>query len=341
MPGANGKSLKELAGISGFSLSSVSRALDPSRAHLVKEESRLKIQSFARQYGFSINPAARRLRSAHTEIISVLAYAPRSDRPFGHEFTSLNSRALATVERRISEYNYEMKLHMIGDALPGPEFIDPRRTDGVLFISYHGDEYTEALDRAGIPGIFASNYIDPARRDVTSVTLDWSTGHRKAVDFLMRSGVRRIAYAGPEFMTIPPRLRRALKVETALRERGMYEPENFFVVENYYDIRDLVSRWQPEMFDALFCSNDVIADWFVREFRYHGIDVPGRVRIIGHDNDTLYHRGDSGIASIGLEPETMFQGAVDLLMEMVRSGKCEKGCRRIYETDFFIRESCL
>lgn len=338
-------SIKDLAELSGFSLSSVSRALDPSRAHLVKPESRKRILDIARHHNFSINQSARRLRSAHTEIISALTYAPGDLRTkfFGYEFNSLNRRELATVESRVAEYNYALKLHMIDqDFMPDSGFIDRKRTDGVIFISYHGTEYLEKLRQTGIPYIYASNFIDRERQEIPFVTRDLNPGYREAIEYFISAGMQKFAYAAPvadKYPQLSPPSRRTQII--ALFDEYKLKHPDILTLQDYYSIRKLAADWTPELFEVLFCANDVIAEWFVREFRYLGIKVPEQIKIVGYDNDTLYHDGENGIASIGLPPGEMFRGAVDLLMNMVKNGKCDNSCRKIYNTKFFLRESCL
>ncbi|MDD5663980.1 MAG: LacI family DNA-binding transcriptional regulator [Victivallaceae bacterium] len=120
--------MKHLAKMSGMSLSSVSRALDPARRHLVRPATREKILKYAKEVNFSVNMPARQLRRKQSEVITVVVFQlPNKNKNFSNEFVSpSNGRdIIQKLSYFIKAKNYDMKLEFIaeGEMIPDSNMI--------------------------------------------------------------------------------------------------------------------------------------------------------------------------------------------------------------------------
>ena len=326
-------SMKELALRTGLSLSSISRALDPARAHLVKPSTREKIRREAERMNFTVNLAARRLKLNRTETITA---AVLRDDLVGKLFApELNSRTMMSYDIQLlagimKNAGYDLKIEFFNETMPlDANVFDRNRTDGIIFCSYWGREYGELLRRSGLPSVFMSRYIELDRTDVSFVGLDRTPGFRQAVGSLTAAGKSRIGWLGV------PGVRSRAILEMLLRERSLYFPENFFEMRSYFDLRDTVDSLTG--LDAVFCSNDVIADWMFRELEYR--KIARRPIIIGYDNDPGFpaENGFRRFATIGHEGNPMPALAAEILLKQIRSGSAGGGetLRRIVPAKFF------
>lgn len=314
-------SLRHIAELSGVSLSSVSRALDPVRCHMVRPAVREKIRKCVNEVNFSVNLSARRLRLNKAEVITVIVYLDSfKSRNFSVEFVSPSAGRddIQCLSAAVKAHHYDMKLEFIvpGQQLPYHIF-DRNRTDGVIFVSYYGTEYVEYLEKIGLPNLYMSRYIDTNRRDVGLVGLNREPGYRQAIELLLKEGRRRFAWFSPLMLTS---LRVNINIVNELfHEYGIFDKTRFLTnIGSYYDIQDVLKK--RDIADAIFCSNDAIANWVVRELRRNGVRVPEDVAVIGYDNDPAFQgEGTSSLATIDAPKATMAGIAVKQLLNIIDS----------------------
>ena len=312
--GSSTQSMKKLAEYTGYSIASISRALDPRRSHLVKESTRRKIKEAVKTLNFSVNLSARRLKIQRTEVISVaLLRTPFEGKCFSHEFAS-NAQSSDDI-RRLGEaarqYGYDLKLEFFDEDTPLPEqFFDLNRTDGIIFCAYWGEEYAKLLAQSGIPAVFMSRYIDISRRDRPFVGIDRSRGFRQAVAELTAAGMKKIGWVGIPRTSYS---RNSRILEELLNRENLYCEENFHDVQDYYQLRQVVE--DLARMDAVFCGNDVIASWVVRELRARKIER--EPLIIGYDNDPSFH-SQSEFDTIGHAGNPLPELAVKMLDGIIR-----------------------
>ena len=338
-------SIKSIALESGYSLATVSRALDPGRCHLVRLPTRVKIQACAARHRFSINISARRLKRHCTETITAVAFRHNlRGQLFSHEFVSLtvSQDDLEGIVSAARERHYDTKVEYIS---PGqdldvlvPELLDRNRTDGVIFISYYGLAFQPRLEELRLPHMYMSRYIDVMRQDVPYVGLERRTGYEEALGRMLAEGRERIGWFGIPVARGAPRNRKILA--ELLQARGLYREELFHDIRDYYMLRQVLSTCRPGQYDAIFCSNDVMADWVVRELEHLGVAVPAALRVIGYDNDPAFHVDDQrGISSVGLPRQAMCWRAVDLVVDMIENHDAIHPSREVFSSRFFPRET--
>jgi DNA-binding LacI/PurR family transcriptional regulator len=339
----NRYSLKHIAEISGVSLSSVSRALDPARCHLVRSAVREKINKCVDEVNFSVNLSARRLRLNKAEVITVIVYLDSfKKRNFSVEFVSPSAGRddIQCLSAAIKAHHYDMKIEFIvpGQQLPIHIF-DRQRTDGVIFVSYYGTEYVEHLEKIKLPNLYMSRYIDTSRRDVGLIGLDREPGYRNAIERLKEEGRRRFTWFSPCTVTS---LRVNINIVNELfREYDVFDEKRFLTnISCYYDIQDVLKS--RDIGDVIFCSNDAIANWVVRELRRNGVRVPEDVAVVGYDNDPAFQGEDSNnLATIDAPKATMAEAAVEQLLAVIDSENTAERPHVLLDTVFIPGDTAL
>lgn len=304
-------SMKKLAEYTGYSIASISRALDPKRAHMVKESTRKKIAQAVRELKFSVNVSARRLKIQRTEVISVAILRSEFRQSFSHEFSPLavNADDIQLLEIAAKKYGYDLKLEFFSESYPlSAQFFDHNRTDGIIFLAYCGHDYDNILTASGLPTVFMSRYINTATEQRHFVGLNREPGFRQAVESLAAQQMKKIGWIGipRSNMSVKDRI-----LETLLREYELFNEARFYEVENYYQLREKIPFLAK--LDAVFCGNDTIADWIAREFRYCKITPP---LLIGYDNDPGF-REQADFNSIGHSGNPMPELAVKMLDHLI------------------------
>ncbi|WP_176013114.1 LacI family DNA-binding transcriptional regulator [Victivallis sp. Marseille-Q1083] len=326
--------IKDIALRAGVSHQAVSAVLNGKSNCRVSEKTRQRILACAGEMAYRPNYSARWLKSRRTQVITVVAYPLLREGGFGMEFHPpfLGAESLQQISCAIRERGFAMKLEY---AWPGTdlktqcrEIVNPNLTDGIIFYGYHGNDFNELLEKINLPYLFFGHYIEVERRDVPLLGLQRRTGIRCAVRSLLASGRSRIAYCGVAANPSLPLLREELELA------GVYEAKRIHLVGDYYDLRRWLESCRPGCFDAVICSNDVVANWLYRELQYRGIPVPDEVAIVGYDNDPSY----DFISTIGLDSAKFHARAVELLTGSIEHPSREK-IHEVFQTEYFPRQT--
>ncbi len=315
-------SLKNIAEKCGVSVSTVSRALSVPPRGRISPEVREQIRQCAEKCGYRGNPVARSLRIRRHETISLVLPPFFTQKPRSLDFDShvrlTQWEVIFSVIRKAREYGYDVKLEPVQNDdvsfLAGK--LDFAHTDGAVFITTELFEpLFPALSAARFPYVTMNFGSSPAP---AMFYPDMESGYRQAVDFLIKSNRSRIG------LLIEPELAHSQAVQHVLckilGEQGLCRKDRFFKVPDIFFIRRLVDERFYESLDAIFCSNDAIANMLEREFEYRRIPRHQHPLIIGYDNNPVYDT----CSTIAIPRTEMAHGTVDLLIGHL-TGKCRIG----------------
>ena len=274
-------SIKDIAKAASVSHSTVSRALSDSP--LVKAETRSRIQSLAREMGYSPDAWARSLVMRQTRTVGVVVTTIAD--PFiaevvqGIESTAYQHGYIVILASSSSEPTRE---------LAAVEMLRSKRVDGVIVTSSRvGALYQKHLERIGVPVVLLNNHSEQSGRYTFSVTVDNQHGGHLATQHLIELGHRRIAFvSGPAYISSSEG--RWTGYRQALTEAGI-APELGLVVSGtgrteageqaFYALMALA---EPPT--AVFCYNDVTAIGLLRAARETGLSVPQNLSLVGFDD---------------------------------------------------------
>jgi DNA-binding LacI/PurR family transcriptional regulator len=126
-----------------------------------------------------------------------------------------------------------------------------------------------------------------SKEDLLSIKSDNAQGARLAIEHLLSSGCKKIAYIGPTNSEQPPFQDRLTTYRAVMAQKGMQPicpplPENAVREDQGYAAVNGLIRDKVD-FDGLFCANDFIALGAMRALDEHHIAVGTDVRVIGFD----------------------------------------------------------
>lgn len=271
--------IKDVATLAGVSLGTVSNYINhPQRVSAEKSE---RIQRAIDQLGYVRDSAAFQLRSGRSGAIAYLA--PDVSNPF-----------FATIAEGVEESASALGLSvLIANANRSRaredaylEQFRSQRVQGVLVASHEPiEERLTALRARGIPSVLVGQAGRSAEQP--SVSVDEVEGGRLAVEHLLATGRRRIAYIGGPLNVhqVAERLEGAAAAVAAV-------PDASLEVVNIADRTiqggraaglQLAARPAASRPDGVFAVNDLTALGILQALHESGVRVPEEVGLIGYD----------------------------------------------------------
>jgi len=261
----------DIAQVAGVSPSTVSRALNkPGRINAKTEQ---RVREAAQSLGYRLNPMARALPTGRTGTLGLLVSdltnplyfdlvgsAERAASAAGHTLVLAESRESAEAERATAER------------------LQPA-VDGLLLVATR-------LDDAEIAGLAAAKPLVLVNRrvpGVPSVAPDVSPGIAQTLDHLQAAGHRAVGYLSGPAGSWPNRERWEVLFEQALA-RGLSIVEIPAGVPTMDGGADGLRRVLASGITAVVTFNDLMALGLLRACRADGIDVPGRLSVVGFDD---------------------------------------------------------
>lgn len=312
--------IHDLAQHLGVHKSTVSRAMDPAKRHLISAELLQRVESAARELGYRPNHAAAALSTGRSKTIGVLL--PDITNPV---FPPI----LRGIEDALDAEGYFALLANTDSARrddaahAAVERMQAQRAEGFLIATaVRDDAWLEGLRKSGAR-IVLVNRTD-GRGELPAVISDDMLGMRLAVDHLVGLGHRRIVHlAGPGSFSTG--LSRRIGFEQALRAQGL-EPGGIvdctaYSVQAGQAAMDelLVKRRGKRLpFSAVVAANDLIALGALQALRERGIAVPGEVSVVGHNDMPLLDQVSPPLTSVRIQHYEMGYRAARLLLESLR-----------------------
>ncbi|MFJ4920700.1 LacI family DNA-binding transcriptional regulator [Streptomyces sp. NPDC088725] len=307
--------MADVARAVGVSTGTVSRALRGQPG--VSEALRRRILRAAESMDYVVSPAASGLVTGRTGSVAVLV-------PFISRW--FHARALAGVHQPLRRSGFEIVLYHVEGTAERREFFETlpvrRKADGLVVIALSLSEAeTRRLEGLGIPLVGASTHVG----EHPAVGIDDVAGAAKAVHHLANLGHRRIGMirsTDEEGIHQGVSRRRLHGYRTAMAECGLDVPEDAIVSAPWgidggaRAMGELLSLRHPPT--AVFAEADEVAIGALRTLRRSGIDVPGRMSVIGFDDSPMAELLDLTTIAQSVHEQGLLAGR--LLVEAVQRG---------------------
>jgi len=274
-------SIKDIAKVAGVSHSTVSRALSDSP--LVKAETRARIQSLAREMGYSPDAWARSLVMRRTRAVGVVVTTIAD--PFIAE-------VVQGIESTAYQHGYTVILASSNSEpereLAAVEMLRSKRVDGVIVTSSRvGALYQQHLERIGVPVVLLNSHSEQSGRYTFSVTVDNRHGGHLATQHLIELGHRRIAYVTGPANTSSSEGRREGYCQALAEANLTFDPDLVIPGTGRAEAGEqafLKLKAHVEPPTAVFCYNDMTAIGLLRAAREAGLAIPRDLSVVGFDD---------------------------------------------------------
>lgn len=271
--------LAQVAHLAGVSTITASRAL--RGLSTVGPEYVERVKQAAQTLNYVANPAARALASARSAAVAVLIPS-LSNTVFVDTLEAihevLSPRSLEMLIGN-THYSRDAEEHLIRHYLASPP-------SGMLVTGFdRGESAQRLIDASTVPCVYMMELTDTP--GVHCVGLSQTQAGAAAARHLIARGCRRNAFVAAQLD--PRMLQRGEGFRDALRAGGLYDADLEVFTESPSSIglggtllRQLITR-RPDV-DGIFFGNDDLAQGALFEARRMGIEVPGRVAVVGFND---------------------------------------------------------
>jgi LacI family transcriptional regulator len=328
--------IKDIAKALNISPSTVSRSLtDHPDISLATKD---MVRTFAESHKYKPNALAYSLRTSANKMIGVIL--PQ----IVHYFFS---SVLSGIEDEADKEGYHVIVCRSNEdyerEVKGVQTLLEARVCGVLAsvakTSRKFEHFQELMDNE-IPMVFFDRICTGILTD--RVVVDDYAGACSAVDYMIRTGCRRIAFFGT-LPHLPISNNRRMGYEDALRKNGLQPDEAIMkICDNYSDALlltpQLLSLPQPP--DAFFAVNDETAIGILNSVKAVGLRVPEDISICGFTNSELTKLSDPMLTSVDQRSYEMGATAMQLLLGRIKGQKEGQSIdSRVLKTHLVVRKT--
>ncbi len=329
-------SLKDIAGILGVSIPTVSRALKDSPE--ISRELCAKAKKLAKEMNYRPNPFAMSLRRNAPRIIGVIV--PDIVTHFfssilsGIEDTAVANGYFVIITTSHESYEHEKRSieNLVNMRVEGIiACLSQETTDYHHFTSLSDINMPVVLfDRVCLPELFST------------VVADGACSAQKVTQHLLDNGSKRVAFiGGANHLDIVKRRKHgyleALRENRIPIERELVVCRKIDYEEGKIATETLLSL--PEPPDAILAMNDTLAFAAMEVIKGHGLRIPQDVALIGYTDERHANYVEPKLSAISHQTYLMGETACRLLIEQIKGDKTIK--QVVIPTHLQIRESSI
>jgi len=325
--------LDDIAKISGFSKSTVSRVL--RGAPNVKPSTKKKIKEVAKKLGYTPNVVARSLRSRKTSTLGVVIADICN--PF---FPSV-VRGIEDTARKEGYHiilcNTDEKYEREKEAI---DTLIQKRVDGLLVapVQKKIDDLLE-LTRHKIPLVLIGRHLDPFEIDY--VISNDVKGAFTATDYLIKKGHKRILFInGPPWISSARERMAGYKkalLENTIKFDANLVKEDALKMEDGYRVakKAILSRLD---FTAVFAFSDIVAFGVIKALKEKRYKIPDDVAVVGYDDIDFGVSAEVPLTTVHIPKYRLGVEGMRLLKKRI-DGEVNEPQKVILDTKLIIRES--
>lgn len=311
--------IKDIARLSGVSVSTVSRVLNDRPD--VSEESRQRVRAVIQEAHYIPNNTARDLVRVNSEAIGLVVRGMQN--PF---YTDI----ILAIENALDRAGYTIAIRQIGfsddEIEAGAVMQREKRLRGIIFLGGRSDYSPEELARVTVPFVFCTytnSYGTLGANNYSSVSICDEDAARVAVNELISNGHTRIAaLISEEDDSSISQLRyqgycRALREhDIPLREDLIFSTGDSFAIEDAYrTMNEALGRTHD--FTALFAISDDMAIGAMRALREHGRGIPEDCSVIAIDGIAVSEYIHPMLSTLCQPKEELGARSAELLLDMI------------------------
>jgi LacI family transcriptional regulator len=340
--------LKQIARELDVSISTVSKALKDSLE--ISQDTREKVQAFAKLYNYRPNNIALSLKNRKTKNIGVII--PE----IVHYFFS---KAINGVELVANKRGYNVIIGLSNESFDkeviNMEMLANGSIDGFIISiaketlsvqDYH--HFKETINQ-GMPIVMFDRVIDEIECD--KVIVDDVNGAKLAVNKLVSNGCKTIAIVSTRDYISVGRLRTQGYLE-ALEENDIKPNPNLilkvddkFVTDDYLNILEAEITQllvKNKTIDGILAVNEIYALTAIKAARKLGKKIPDDIQVIGFTDGVLSRHATPSLTTVRQHGQAMGEKAAELLIDKLENENedLEEEYKTIViETDLVERES--
>lgn len=304
----------DIARKAGVSTATVSRVINGSKS--VSEKTRQKVSTIMLEDGYIPNVFARGLMVNSMKTIGVMTIDVRD---------LYYARSIYTVEIEARKLGYNVILCNTGEDISEKKkylkLLLQKRVDGIILI---GSVFKEKSDNrhiteaaAEVPVVLINGYLEG--KNIYSIACDDSGAVKATVKYLADMGHKAVSYIyDVETFSGMEKLE---GFKNSIREYGLNIGREAIhrtsrgINGGYEAVRRLMKNGVE--FTALLAAEDILAAGALKAISEAGMEVPGKVSVIGYNNSVIAQCTTPELTSIDNRVESISSTAVSLLFSAI------------------------
>lgn len=300
----------DVAAAANVSVATVSYVLSGKRP--IGRETQERVREAIAALSYRPNPNAQALRASKYHLLSVLISDWRE---------SILLLMMQGIESAARERGYHLTVSSLeefdNDTASAVEHLARKAIDGVLFVSGIAHDEPLLFPSVEVPIVGVNRPVGDNAPAILCDNVDG--GYRAARHLLEQGSTRPAVIAGPISRAANRNrlagFRRALADEGIELPDGLVFPGNFEASGGEAGLATLLA--EDASIDGIFCTNDAMAAGALSRAIRDGVDVPGRVRIAGFDNEKFASLLPITLTSFSLPGDEMARTGAETLMDLV------------------------
>ena len=326
--------IRDVARLAGVSPITASRALNKS--HLVKRETRQKVEAAAAELKFIGNSAAGSLSNKRSKIVGIIV-PTLSNSIFADTIQSITSRLMSEGFQALigsNEYCLQREEDIIRT------FISHRADALILTGNIHSKVTEELIEQYRIPTVEIWNISERGKH--ISVGMSNYQAAFEMTSFLISRGYEKIGYIGGPLENNDRSQDRMQGYRDALEKHDWsFDPaltreSPLEFASGGAAMQSLLSK--SHSIDCVFASSDIIAFGALMECHRNEIKVPRDIALAGFDNTAIGAIFSPALTTISVPRQRIGLKAAEITLKLIR-GETDINRRNDLGFDLKIRET--
>lgn len=302
--------IKDVAELSGFSITTVSRVLNNDSSLSVSEETREKIYQAADQLNYRKNTVRPQVKN-----IAFLYWLTDKEELEDVYFKTIRLE----VERYAKKYNIDLQVYKIGQGIDAI----PKDIEGFIAVGAFSSKELAYLRKITPHGVFIDASPAPGIYDSVRPDLNYIT--ENAIEYLINKGHKDIGFIGGTYhnpdtgleeMDIREKgFRNYLHAKNLLNEDYIFVHRGFQVENGYNLMKKAIDKLGDRLPTAFFIAADPIAVGSLQALNECGISIPNRVSVISINNISIAKYVSPPLTTYHIEIKEICKTAIELLLE--------------------------
>ena len=331
--------LKQIAKELDVSISTVSKSLKNSPE--ISEDTRLKVQAFAKLYNYKPNNIALSLKNKKTKTIGIII-----PEIVHHFFATV----ISGIEQVANEQGYNVIVCLSDESFDKEvinlEMLANGSTDGfIMSLSKETQQkkdfhHLQEVINQGMPIVMFDRVANEILSD--KVIIDDLLAAYQAVNFLIEEGRKKIALITTVDYVSVGKLRTEGYIK-ALKDHNLPIDENIILkIEDIDNCSDVIEKLIAEQkIDSVFAVNELFAVVAIKEALKKGIKIPEELSVIAFTDGIISKFSTPTITTVSQNGVKMGRKAAEMLIERLEAEDEEEERYRteVIETNLISRES--
>lgn len=311
--------LKELANLTGYSITTISRVLNEDETLNVTEDTRKAILEVAGRLDYGKRSSKSQKKKAQPPRIGIVERLESSKQLEDHYYLYLKNN----VDASCFENGLETVTLQYDETLNVYESVTKVQLKGILAIGQFTAEQIEAMEQWTSNIVFLDSA--PYEDRFISVVPGYEIGVKQGVDYLARLGHKKIAFVGPPVVDDSlrrriPEHRREIFMEYIERYCPDLEGVALDITWQSKEITDEVTKYlqeEKEPATAFFVFNEATSLRVMRILHDQGYRVPEDFSVLSYSDSALATLVQPQLSSVSIPLDYMAELAVMMLKRQI------------------------